>query len=324
MLADSGAGGADRHRPGPEPGRRAWPPTCPRSPSVYGAPPALGARRGRRPARVAAATTWLYCSTPRAPRARPKGAMLSHRALLANHDQLDAIEPPVVGPDDIVLLALPLFHAYGLNAGLGAVVHHGATGVLLDELEADGGAGRDRPAPGQRAGRRTVDVPDLGRSGRGPRGDRVGAGGGVRRGAAGARGRGALHRGHRPPGARRVRADRDRAGAHLHPGRRRSPRPARSAGRCRACELRLVGPDGVDLWRDGQAAPTTTRTTMRHLRRGAGHRPGARSSCAAPTCSPATGRTVGTARTPTAGGPPATSPTPTPTATSSWSTGSAS
>ncbi|ODB80246.1 MULTISPECIES: AMP-binding protein [Micromonospora] len=64
---------------------------------------------------------------------RPKGAMLSHRALAANHDQTDRIEPPVVGPDDVVLLALPLFHAYGLNTVLGAVVRHGATGVLVDE-----------------------------------------------------------------------------------------------------------------------------------------------------------------------------------------------
>ncbi|MFG1741406.1 AMP-binding protein [Micromonospora chalcea] len=64
---------------------------------------------------------------------RPKGAMLSHRALAANHDQTDRIEPPVLGPDDVVLLALPLFHAYGLNTALGAVVRHGATGVLVDE-----------------------------------------------------------------------------------------------------------------------------------------------------------------------------------------------
>ncbi len=69
---------------------------------------------------------------------RPKGAMLSHRALAANHDQTDRIEPPVVGPDDVVLLALPLFHAYGLNTVLGAVVRHGATGVLVDEPGASG------------------------------------------------------------------------------------------------------------------------------------------------------------------------------------------
>ncbi|MEV1331549.1 AMP-binding protein [Micromonospora costi] len=64
---------------------------------------------------------------------RPKGAMLPHRALAANHEQVSRIDPPVVGPDDTVLLALPLFHAYGLNSGLGAVVHHGATGVLVDD-----------------------------------------------------------------------------------------------------------------------------------------------------------------------------------------------
>ncbi|MGX7669682.1 AMP-binding protein [Plantactinospora sp. DSM 117369] len=66
----------------------------------------------------------------------PKGAMLSHRALLANHEQIGRISPPVVGPDDRVLLALPLFHAYGLNAGLGAVAYHGACGVLVDRFDA--------------------------------------------------------------------------------------------------------------------------------------------------------------------------------------------
>ncbi|MEO3742684.1 AMP-binding protein [Plantactinospora sp. B5E13] len=66
----------------------------------------------------------------------PKGAMLSHRALLANHRQIDRISPPVVGPGDRVLLALPMFHAYGLNAGLGAVAYHGACGVLVDRFDA--------------------------------------------------------------------------------------------------------------------------------------------------------------------------------------------
>jgi long-chain acyl-CoA synthetase len=65
----------------------------------------------------------------------PKGAMLSHRALIANHAQLAQIEPRVVGPDDTVLLALPLFHSYGLNTGLGAVAHHGARGVLMDRFD---------------------------------------------------------------------------------------------------------------------------------------------------------------------------------------------
>nr|WP_231956805.1 MULTISPECIES: AMP-binding protein [unclassified Actinoplanes] len=66
---------------------------------------------------------------------RPKAAMLTHAALAANHDQLDAIEPPVVGPDDVVLLAVPFFHAYGLNTGLGSVAHHAATGVLAERFD---------------------------------------------------------------------------------------------------------------------------------------------------------------------------------------------
>ncbi len=72
---------------------------------------------------------------------RPKGAMLTHRALAANHRQLDRIEPPVVGPDDVVLLAVPFFHAYGLNTGLGTVAHLGATGVLASSLDQIAGHG---------------------------------------------------------------------------------------------------------------------------------------------------------------------------------------
>ena len=66
---------------------------------------------------------------------RPKGAMLSHGALIANQKQVGAITPAVVGPDDVLLLALPLFHAYGLNSGLGAVAYHGACGVLVDRFD---------------------------------------------------------------------------------------------------------------------------------------------------------------------------------------------
>jgi long-chain acyl-CoA synthetase len=66
---------------------------------------------------------------------RPRGAMLSHRALLANLDQLLAIEPPVVDADDRVLLVLPLFHIYGLNTGLGLVAMVGATGVLARRFD---------------------------------------------------------------------------------------------------------------------------------------------------------------------------------------------
>jgi long-chain acyl-CoA synthetase len=65
----------------------------------------------------------------------PKGAMLTHRALLANHEQLARLDPAPVGPDDVLLLALPLFHAYGLNSGLGALAYHGACGVLVERFD---------------------------------------------------------------------------------------------------------------------------------------------------------------------------------------------
>jgi long-chain acyl-CoA synthetase len=67
---------------------------------------------------------------------RPRGAMLSHRALLANIDQCSRIEPPVMRPDDVVLLCLPLFHVYGLGPGLGMIARHAATGVLAEPTKA--------------------------------------------------------------------------------------------------------------------------------------------------------------------------------------------
>ena len=66
---------------------------------------------------------------------KPKGAMLPHRALLANLQQGAQIDPPVIGTDDVVLLVLPLFHIYGLNAGLGAVAREAATGVLVERFD---------------------------------------------------------------------------------------------------------------------------------------------------------------------------------------------
>lgn len=66
---------------------------------------------------------------------RPRGAMLSHRALLANLEQLGAINPVPVTVDDVVLQVLPLFHIYGLNVGLGMQVWAGATGVLVERFD---------------------------------------------------------------------------------------------------------------------------------------------------------------------------------------------
>jgi long-chain acyl-CoA synthetase len=66
----------------------------------------------------------------------PKGAMLSHRALLANLDQLSRLDPPALGRDDVLLLVLPLFHVYGLNPGLGMLAYHAATGLLVERFDA--------------------------------------------------------------------------------------------------------------------------------------------------------------------------------------------
>lgn len=72
---------------------------------------------------------------------RPKGAMLSHRAALANFEQCAKIEPRVLNPDDVVLLVLPLFHIYGLNPGLGQVLWEGCTAVLAERFDPVGTLG---------------------------------------------------------------------------------------------------------------------------------------------------------------------------------------
>jgi long-chain acyl-CoA synthetase len=65
----------------------------------------------------------------------PRTAMLSHRALLASLDQVAAVDPPMVRPGDTVLGLLPLFHVYGLNAVLGAVLRSRAALVLEERFD---------------------------------------------------------------------------------------------------------------------------------------------------------------------------------------------
>jgi long-chain acyl-CoA synthetase len=68
---------------------------------------------------------------------RPRGAMLTRHNLAANQDQSLAGRFEV-GPDDVVLLVLPLAHIYSLNVGLGACVTAGATMVLLSRFDPAG------------------------------------------------------------------------------------------------------------------------------------------------------------------------------------------
>ena len=69
---------------------------------------------------------------------RPRAAMLSHRALAANIEQVSEVDPPMIHGDDVVLGVLPLFHIYGLNAVLGGVVRHRAKLVLTDRFDPQG------------------------------------------------------------------------------------------------------------------------------------------------------------------------------------------
>jgi long-chain acyl-CoA synthetase len=65
----------------------------------------------------------------------PKGAMLTHRNLVANAHQARAWDPDVVVGNEIVLAALPIFHVYGLTMCLTMPVLTAATIVLLPTFD---------------------------------------------------------------------------------------------------------------------------------------------------------------------------------------------
>jgi long-chain acyl-CoA synthetase len=69
---------------------------------------------------------------------RPKGAMLTHENLLANLDQMSKTRLLAEAEDDVVFLALPLFHIYALNVILGLTIRAGATAVLMERFDAVG------------------------------------------------------------------------------------------------------------------------------------------------------------------------------------------
>lgn len=64
----------------------------------------------------------------------PKGAMLSHGNLLGNLRQQMEL-PEHVTENDVLFLALPFFHIFGLNVTLGLLAMNGATGVVVDRFD---------------------------------------------------------------------------------------------------------------------------------------------------------------------------------------------
>ena len=63
----------------------------------------------------------------------PKGVLLSHRSLVASLCQMRAVHR--VGPDDVVLTALPLYHIYALQVTLSLGLAAGATVVTMPRFD---------------------------------------------------------------------------------------------------------------------------------------------------------------------------------------------
>jgi long-chain acyl-CoA synthetase len=65
---------------------------------------------------------------------KPKGAQLTHANLAINADVSKQLFS--LGPDDVVLGALPLFHAFGQTCGLNAAISSGASLALIPRFDA--------------------------------------------------------------------------------------------------------------------------------------------------------------------------------------------
>ena len=72
----------------------------------------------------------------------PKGAELTHRNLVRNQ-AATARNLLNLGPDDVVMGCLPLFHAFGMTCGLVSAISTGATLALLPRFDPAPNAGTD-------------------------------------------------------------------------------------------------------------------------------------------------------------------------------------
>jgi long-chain acyl-CoA synthetase len=64
-----------------------------------------------------------------------KGAMLTHRNLLANAMQTRAWIPQVREGEEVVLCVAPFFHAYGLTVGMNFAIHAAASMILVPRFK---------------------------------------------------------------------------------------------------------------------------------------------------------------------------------------------
>ena len=65
----------------------------------------------------------------------PKAAMLTHRNLLSNLEQVQALPGRSQTSDDVVFGVLPLFHIFGLNVVLGVTFVAGASVLLIERFD---------------------------------------------------------------------------------------------------------------------------------------------------------------------------------------------
>lgn len=63
----------------------------------------------------------------------PKGVVLSHRNLVASLRQTRLVQ--LVGPEDVLIAVLPLFHIYGMQVTLNLALHEGATVVTMPRYD---------------------------------------------------------------------------------------------------------------------------------------------------------------------------------------------
>ena len=118
--------------------------------------------RDRAHGRRRRAKIWRVITYTSGTTGRPKGAMLTHRNLLANCEQCSQIERIQPRADDIVWIALPLFHIYGMNVAMNLSFMHGATILLIDRFEPASGLDAVQPESLHGGLWRAADVRRLG------------------------------------------------------------------------------------------------------------------------------------------------------------------